>query len=176
MAFWRTYDRIETALALLALVGVVLAVLAAGIGRSIGAPIATAPQYAQLFLIWACMLGADVAVRRGEHIRVTALPDILPPAARKLLALISFVLILPFLGFVAIEGWKLALGNWERELGASGLSYGLVTLALPVGAVLLAVSFLRRLPQTGLLRLFEPDKGDQVDPGTGAHHTAEDLL
>lgn len=58
MTIWKLYDAIEQALALLALIGTVAAVLTAGIGRSIGAPVTSAPQFAQLFLIWTCMLGA----------------------------------------------------------------------------------------------------------------------
>ena len=49
------------------------------------------------------------------------------------------------------------MSNWERELGASGLSYGLVTLAVPVGAGLLIVSLLRRLLGQGARAVVEPD-------------------
>jgi TRAP-type C4-dicarboxylate transport system permease small subunit len=67
------------------------------------------------------------------------------------------VLILAFLGFVAILGWELSMSNWQRELGASGLSYGLVTLAVSVGAGLLIVSFLRRLVGQGFLAAITSD-------------------
>lgn len=72
-------------------------------------------------------------------------------------SLFCIAAILPFLLFIIWHGWHLALGNWERELGASGLSYGLVTLALPVGGVLLTISFLRRLATAGPARLLEAD-------------------
>lgn len=93
----------------------------------------------------------------GEHIRVTALPDALPAVGRAIISLFCIAAILPFLLFIIWHGWHLALGNWERELGASGLSYGLVTLALPVGGVLLTISFLRRLATAGPARLLEAD-------------------
>ena len=78
MHLWKLYDGIEQALALLALVGTVVAVLTAGIGRSVGAPVTSAPQFAQLFLIWTCMLGADLAMKRGEAIRVSGIPSFAP--------------------------------------------------------------------------------------------------
>jgi TRAP-type C4-dicarboxylate transport system permease small subunit len=140
-------------------------VLVAAIGRTAGAPVTSAPQFAQLFLIWTCMFGADLTMKRGEHIRVSALADMSPDNVRRLLALFHVGLILSFLSFVAWLGLDLALGNWERELGGSGLSYGMVTLALPVGAVLLTVSLLRRLVQQGLLAALEP-----------ADQSTEDLL
>ncbi|MBE3636778.1 TRAP transporter small permease [Mangrovicoccus algicola] len=171
MRFWKIYDGVETVLTLAALAGVVIAVLASGIGRSIGAPLAAAPQYAQLCLIWTIMLGADIATRSGEHIRVSALSDALSPRGRAALSLLCAAIILPFLIFMAWHGWHLALGNWQRELGASGLSYGLVTLALPVGAALLAISFLRRLAAAGPSKLLEPDIA-RVEDAT----TSEELL
>ncbi|MFV0335586.1 MAG: TRAP transporter small permease [Tropicimonas sp.] len=161
---WKIFDRTEKAVALATLTGVVVAVLTAGIGRSIGAPVAAAPQYAQLALIWSCLFGADIAAREGQHIRVSALFDMLPRRGRAALSLLFLALILPFLGFIAWQGWFLAISNWERELGASGLSYGLVTLALPVGAALLALSFIRRFLAVGLKALFDPASGTEPTP------------
>lgn len=153
---WATYDWIERVLALVTLSAMVLTVLVAATGRSMGTPVTWALQFSQLFLIWSCMFGADLAMKRGEHIRVSALPDAVPVAWRRVIAALNVVLILPFLGFLAWLGFELAASNWERELGASGLSYGLVTLALPVGAVLLAISLIRRLFGEGLLGALEP--------------------
>lgn len=154
--FWRRYDMTETVLAVLMLSATVLTVLAAAIGRTAGAPVTSAPQFAQLFLIWTVMLGADVTLKRGEHIRVSALFDLFPVGLRRGLAALHLALILGFLGFVAWYGAHLALGNWARELGASGVSYGYVTLALPVGAALFAVSLLRRLVVEGLDATLQP--------------------
>lgn len=155
---WTIYDWIERVLALVALSAMVLTVLFAAIGRSMGTPVTWALQFSQLFLIWSCMFGADLAMKRGEHIRVSALPDMAPVAWRRAIAAVNVALILPFLGYLAWLGFELAASNWERELGASGLSYGLVTLALPVGAVLLTVSLLRRLFGQGILGALEPDE------------------
>lgn len=154
--FWKIYDGLETLCALFMLSICVLTVLIAAIGRTAGSPVQSAPQFALLFLIWAVILGADITMKQGEHIRVSALPDILPPTLQKALTVLNLVLILPFLCFTAWEGFELAAGNWARELGASGLSYGLVTLALPVGAVLFIVSLLRRLVRHGLGATLEP--------------------
>ena len=153
---WKWYDTAEAILAVLLLAACVLTVLVAAVGRSVGAPVQSAPQIALLFLIWAVVLGADLCMKRGEHIRVSAIPDLLPETARKVVTVLNLLLIVPFLGFVAWQGYGLATGNWARELGSTGLSYGLVTLALPVGAVLLLLSILRRLFRHGLDATLEP--------------------
>ncbi len=153
--FWKVYDRIELTIAVLALVAMVLTVFVAATGRTVGVPVGSASTFAQLFLIWTCMLGGDLTLKHGQHIRVSALPDVVSPGLRKSMAAFNVLLILAFLGFVAWHGWELVVSNWARTLGASGLSYGLVTLALPVGAVLFAITLVRRLFVLGLEHVYE---------------------
>lgn len=157
MTFWKFYDRLEWVIGLAALSATVITVLIAAIGRSAGSPVTSAPQLALLFLIWTVMFGADLAMKSGAHIRVSALPDLAPVGVQKVISTIHAVLMLAFLGFVAFHGWELSMSNWARELGASGLSYGYVTLAVPIGSLLLALSFVRRLVAQGAVGAFQPD-------------------
>ncbi len=157
----KLFDKIEEIAAVVFLAGTVLAVLAGAIGRSMGHPIPSGPEIAQLLLIWTCMLGADLVMKRGEHIRISALPDAVSPNLRRILHLLCVILILGFLGYCGWLGWKLAMSNWAREMGASGLSYGWVTLAFPVGCALMIVSLVRRIFDLGLLYSIEPQNRDQ---------------
>lgn len=158
---WKVLDRTEEVVAVVLLAGTVLAVLLGAIGRAVGSPIPSGAEIAQLLLIWSCMLGADLIMKRGDHIRISALPDALPAAGRRALNLVCLVCMLLFLGYAAWLGWQLALSNWAREMGASGLSYGWVTLALPVGCVLMILSLLRRTLAHGLLFSIEPEYHDR---------------
>ena len=162
---WKYLDRIEELLAVAFLTGTVLSVLLGAMGRAVGHPFPAGPEIAQLLLIWTCMFGADLIIRRGDHIRISALPDALPPSARRVLHLVCLVAMLLFLGYCAWLGSLLAMSNWAREMGTSGLSYGWVTLALPVGCALMIVSLLRRTLAHGLLFSIEPE-----------HHDREQLL
>lgn len=161
---WKVFDRAESMLAIIFLSGTVLAVFAGALARAIGSPIPMAPEIAQLMLIWTVMFGADLVMRRGEHIRVSALPDALSPRNRRVLNFVCFVTIVAFLAYVAWLGVQLAMSNWAREMGTSGLSYGWVTLALPVGAVLMILSLLRRFSEHGLLYTLEPEAAPQEYP------------
>ena len=161
---WKVFDRVESILAVIFLFGTVLAVFAGALARAVGSPIPMAPEIAQLMLIWTVMFGADLIMKRGEHIRVSALPDALSPRYRQVLSFISFVSIVAFLSYVAWLGVQLAMSNWAREMGTSGLSYGWVTLALPVGAILMIVSLLRRFSEHGLLYALEPEAAPQEYP------------
>ena len=156
----KLFDWAEEVVAVLCLAGTVTAVLAGAVGRAAGYPMPAGPEIAQLLLIWTCMIGADLVLRRGEHIRISALPDALPPNGRRLLHLVCVACILTFLGYCGWLGWNLVMSNWPREMGASGLSYGWVTLALPVGCALMVFSMIRRLVSHGLLFSIEPETRD----------------
>ena len=157
----KLFDRAEEIAAIVLLTGTVGAVLIGAVGRSIGHPVPSGPEIAQLLLIWTCMLGADLVLKRGEHIRISALPDALPDSGRHILHLVCVVFILGFLGYGGWLGWNLAMSNWAREMGASGLSYGWVTLAFPVGCALMILSMVRRLVQHGMLFSIESENRDQ---------------
>lgn len=154
---WKLLDGVESVLALFCLSVTVLAVFVGAVTRAIGTPIPAAPEIAQLMLIWTVMFGADLVMKRGEHIRISAIPDAIAPRWRRILILVSLAGMLPFLGYLIWLGIDLAASNWAREMGTSGLSYGWVTLALPVGAVLMTISLLRRLFTLGLLHTLEPE-------------------
>ncbi len=160
----KLFDKLEELVAVVLLSGTVIAVLVGAIGRSIGRPVPAGPEIAQLLLIWTCMFGADLVLKRGEHIRISALPDALPPNLRRILHLVCVICILGFLAYCGWLSWHLAMSNWARELGASGLSYGWVTLALPVGCALMIVSMIRRLLGHGLLFAIEPEHREQEQP------------
>lgn len=161
---WKLYDRIIEILAVGFLTGTVTAVFIGALMRAVGHPIASAPEIAQLLLIWTVVLGATLVMQRGDHIRITALPDALPPGARAVLHLVLLVIMLAFLVYIGWLGWVLAASNWAREMGVSGLSYGWVTLALPVGCVLMIVALLRRLVALGPLFSIAPEVADQEYP------------
>ena len=161
---WKRLDRAEELAAVALLAGVVLAVFAGALGRAIGRPFPAGPEIAQLLLIWTCMFGADLMLKRGEHIRISALPDALPAAARRVLHLAIVLCMMAFLANVGWLGLKLATSNWARPMGVSGLSYGWVTLALPVGCALMMVSMIRRIVSHGLLLSIEPGRRDGEYP------------
>lgn len=161
---WKRFDRAEEGIAVMLLAGVVLAVLVGATGRAIGHPVPSGPEIAQLLLIWTCMFGADLMLKRGDHIRISALPDALSRGGRRVLHTICVVCILGFLAYAGWLGLRLAMSNWARELGASGLSYGWVTLALPVGCALMITSLIRRILTQGMLLSIESEKHEQEYP------------
>lgn len=68
-----------------------------------------------------------------------------------------------FLLLLIWYGFPLALSNWQRPMGVAGLSYGYITLALPVGAVLMLITLLRRIFVNGVIGSLMADDDDQVE-------------
>jgi TRAP-type C4-dicarboxylate transport system permease small subunit len=92
---------------------------------------------AQLSFAWACVLGADLALKKNTHIEIDILIRKFPRQVRKVLAVIWLMAIAAFLCFLVWYGTKLTLQNMERVLGDVGISYSWVTGCIPVGALLM---------------------------------------
>ncbi|MDR5860262.1 TRAP transporter small permease [Halomonas eurihalina] len=154
---WRWFDRTEDCLAIVLLGMTSLAILASAAMRAIGQPFPGGAELAQFLFIWTAVLGADITLRRGGQVRIDALTVRLPLPMLRLVTVICLLLMLGFLALLVWYGFPLALSNWQRPLGVAGLSYGYVTLALPVGAALMFVSLIRRVLDKGILKSLDPD-------------------
>ncbi|MCH4565313.1 TRAP transporter small permease [Halomonas sp. EGI 63088] len=154
---WRWFDRIEDGLTIVLLGATSLAILASATMRAIGHPFSGGAELAQLLFIWTAVLGADITLRRGGQVRIDALTVRMPALMQRGVTGVCLLLMLGFLALLAWHGFPLALSNWQRPMGVAGLSYGYVTLALPVGAVLMFVSLIRRVLDRGILKSLDPD-------------------
>lgn len=154
---WRWYDLLEERLALALLGGLSLSMFITALMRAIGEPFAGGAEFAQLLLIWTAVFGADITLRRGGQVRVDALVGLMPRPVMRLLTGASLLMMFGFLGLLIWYGYPLAMSNWQRPMGVAGLSYGYVTLALPVGAAMMFVTLLRRVLSKGIIQALEPD-------------------
>ncbi|WP_348814555.1 TRAP transporter small permease subunit [Halomonas sp. H10-59] len=158
---WKHYDTFEEWLAVALLFLTAASILFSATTRAMGNPMLGGAELAQLFFIWACMFGADITLKKGGQIRVDALLTRLPRSGKWLANLVTVGLMIVFLACLARYGFSLAFSNWQRPLGFAGISYGYVTLALPVGAVMMIVSLVRRLAAVGIVQALEPDSDQQ---------------
>ncbi|HEX2117027.1 MAG TPA: TRAP transporter small permease [Alphaproteobacteria bacterium] len=124
------------------LAGTCLMVFVAAASRTLGEPVTWAIDIAQFMFIWCCMLGANQAMRRSEHIVIDILIARFPPGLRRMLDVAWSLLMLGFLAIIVVVGTQLTLLNLERTIGDTDISYGWVTGAVPFGGVLLFVTTL----------------------------------
>lgn len=96
-------------------------------------------EVTRYMMIWLVYLAAGLALRNGNHVAVTMLMDMLPAPIRKLARIIVLALIIGFMAAIAWLGTRYALFAWNRTTPILDLSYGLLYLALPIGAALVVL-------------------------------------
>lgn len=142
---YERFTKFEEGLAMAFFAVTTALVFIGAVTRTFGAPLIWAIDIAQASFVWACVLGADIALRRNAHIEIDILVRSFSRTARRVLATIWLVVIAAFLAMLVQLGTGLTLMNFERPLGDVGISYGFVTSAIPVGALLMLFTVLRRL-------------------------------
>lgn len=160
---WHWYDKGEEWLAIMLLGGTSLTMFVSAVARAVGSPFAGGAELAQFLFIWTAVLGADITLRQGGQVRIDALVIRLPIKLQLIITSLCVAMMMLFLTLLIWYGYALATSNWQRPMGVAGLSYGYITLALPVGAGLMLVSLLRRLFTNGLIGSLVADNDEQVE-------------
>lgn len=131
--------------ALLVLADVVV-LLAGVVSRYVfNSPLLWSDELASIMFLWLAMLGSVVALRRGEHMRMTAFVGGTTPKRRALFELIAIAACLAFLALAAWPAWSYAYDEMAITTPALEISNIWRAAALPVGIVLMAVFALLRL-------------------------------
>lgn len=138
----RIFRFVEFALGGTLLVIITLLVFAAAVMRHFGHPLIWSVDLAMLLFIWLCFIGAFKAMRERGHLGVDFAVRLLPHQGRLWVETFMTGVALVFFAVLAVEGTKLTLMNTARSFGDSGLSYAWVTIAVPVGCVLLSVAMI----------------------------------
>jgi TRAP-type transport system small permease protein len=137
--------KLEERLAMAFFAGTSIFVLIGAATRTVGSPVIWAVDLAQLSFAWACMLGADLAMKKNAHIEIDIVVRHFPASVRRGLAILWQIAIAAFLAMLVWYGVELTKMNVERVLGDVGISYSWVTGAVPVGCFLMLCTTLTRL-------------------------------
>ena len=130
-----------------------IAVLGAGVVSRylLHSPLLWSDELASILFLWLAMLGSVVALRRGEHMRMTALVSGASPPRRALMEAVATLACLAFLALVVAPAWEYAAEERAITTPALEISNLWRAAALPVGIVLMAVfAALRLLRSAGL--------------------------
>lgn len=115
------------------------------LARAVGEPLIWSIDMAQAAFIWACVIGADIALDRGAHIEIDIFIRKAPQGVRRALAVLWWLAIAVFLATLVWYGVQLTRLNVERPMGDTDISYAWVTAAIPAGALLMLLTTLRKL-------------------------------
>ena len=100
------------------------------------------------------VFGAAIAARRGEHLAVTLLTDLLPARARRLAVAFSAALSILLLALSAWFTLELVQNQYQSGVTSSGMEIPewYVSVGLPIGFLLIAA----RLVQSGVSEWRQP--------------------
>jgi len=100
-------------------------------------PLTWTEELARYLYIWACFLGAPVALRRGNHIVITVVSERLPPRLTRIVGLGTQAMALFFLVQLAIQGAILAVRSHTVEAITLPIPWSMIYVAAPISAVLM---------------------------------------
>jgi tripartite ATP-independent transporter DctM subunit len=112
-------------------------------------PLVWSDELASILFLWLAMLGAVIAFRRDEHMRMTACVGMLAPPARAMLDMFATGAALAFLLLIAWPAYNFAAEQAAITTPALEIKDAWRAAALPVGIVLMAVFALLRLVNAG---------------------------
>src|ERR1700732_1239524 len=138
------------------LVVAAILVLFAGFGARyvVQQPLIWSDELASILFLWLAMLGAVVAFRRSEHMRMTAVVANAKPAMRAYLDVVATCAALAFLLLIAGPAYQYAYEESFITTPALQISNTWRAAALPVGVCLMALFALLRLVRVGDTRLW----------------------
>jgi tripartite ATP-independent transporter DctM subunit len=116
-------------------------------------PLIWSDELASILFLWLAMLGAVVAFRRSEHMRMTAVVASARPAVRAWLDVVATCAALAFLLLVVVPSYQYAYEESFITTPALQISNSWRAVALPVGVCLMALFAALRLQRVGDLGL-----------------------
>ncbi|SAL66090.1 TrapT dctQ-M fusion permease, dicarboxylate transport [Caballeronia arvi] len=128
-----------------------IVVLLAGVTSryALHTPLVWSDELASMLFLWLAMLGAVVALRRGEHMRMTALVGMASPGMRAFLDVIAIAAPLAFLAMVIGPALDFAQDEAFITTPALDISNSWRAAALPIGSGLMLLVACLRLARVG---------------------------
>jgi tripartite ATP-independent transporter DctM subunit len=115
-------------------------------------PLVWSDELASVLFLWLAMFGAVIALRRGEHMRLTALVKLAAPRRRAFLETLSAIVVAIFVLQIILPAQEYIESEWAITTPALAISDGLRVAAIWVGAVLMMVIAVARLIEFATLR------------------------
>jgi tripartite ATP-independent transporter DctM subunit len=103
-------------------------------------PLVWGDELASILFVWLCVLGAVLAMRRNEHMRLTALISRAPPQARAVLDVVVLTIVSAFLLVIVYPAFEYAYDESYIRTPAMEITNTWRAAAVFVGAVLLGLS------------------------------------
>ncbi len=101
-------------------------------------------RYLHILQVW---IGASLAIRKGEHIRVTFFTNLFSGKIKMAIDLLAIISWFAFALFIAIEGTSFVSGIFDsRQTSPSmGIAMWIPYLAIPLGGLLMSIRLIQQM-------------------------------
>ena len=124
----------------------IVVLLAGVVARfALHSPLVWSDELASILFLWLAMFGSVVALRRGEHMRMTAVVARLGPSGRALMEAVATCACLAFLAMVLWPAWQHAADEADITTPALEISNLWREIAMPIGIALMGLFAILRL-------------------------------
>jgi C4-dicarboxylate transporter DctQ subunit len=117
-------------------------------------------ELVRYLLVWSVLIGATVVTARNAHVRVDILESLLPKGARRVLDILSALILIAFAVVLCWAGYQLAVRSGNMRAAMLGVKMSLVYSVIPATAALDVLFLLARIVH--LVRN-EPDETPSED-------------
>ncbi|AJC74340.1 C4-dicarboxylate ABC transporter [Pseudothermotoga hypogea DSM 11164 = NBRC 106472] len=138
--------RFEKTAAKLLLIVMIVMVFSSGVARFLKNSMNWAVDFSSFLFAWACFFAMDIAWRENKMMSVDLFVKRLPAKVQRVIRIVMLLIILAFCVYMIIWGAQLTWTQRFRKFqGMPNFSYAWVTMAVPVGAALLARSTVQKI-------------------------------
>ncbi|MDI3482088.1 MAG: C4-dicarboxylate transporter, DctQ subunit [Tepidanaerobacteraceae bacterium] len=139
-ALYNYFCKFEEMVVQIFLCSIVFLVFSSAICRTLKVPINWAVDLSLLLYAWTVFLGADMALRNADLVKVDMIVKKFSPSSQKAIYILWQVVIIVFLASLIMYGVPLALESKKRLFQTLGISYSWATISVPVGSTLMMIS------------------------------------
>ena len=105
-------------------------------------------ELSRYLLVWGTFFGATLAYKRGNHIAVTFVVDLLPGRVRTAFLILSYLLSMVFFVVIAVQGMKMIQMQVFQISPAMSLPMKHVYLSIPVSLLIMTIHALAGMFET----------------------------
>ena len=100
-------------------------------------PLTWSDELASILFLWLAMLGAVIALRRGEHMRLTTFVNLLRPQRRAWVETVGALIVILYVLLLLAPSWEYTSGQWPITTPALEMHDAFRVAAIGVGALLM---------------------------------------
>ncbi|HEY4372283.1 MAG TPA: TRAP transporter large permease subunit [Burkholderiales bacterium] len=157
-ALFRHFDRVvgiitEVPAAILVLAETIILFTGVLARYVFNAPLTWSDELASILFLWLAMLGTVIALRRGQHMRLTTFLNLMPPKWQITVETFNTCVVILFVGLLTWPSYEYVSDQWVIQTPALEWHDSFRVVALLVGSVLMVlIALVQLIERTNLAR------------------------